>query len=230
MSNFDRAISLIGKEKFECLKKSTAVILGLGGVGSYAAEALARSGIGKLILADFDVIEPSNINRQLYALSSTIGQKKIQVAKERIHDINSACDVQMITKKITKENIAALLADANADIVLDAIDDIYAKIACAIYCDQNNTELISCMGTGNKLDPLALRVADISDTRMCPLAKKVRNELRKAGVKKLKVVFSIEEPLVKTFPPASMMFVPASAGILMAKEAMSILLGKLDSQ
>jgi tRNA A37 threonylcarbamoyladenosine dehydratase len=226
MGKFDRAVSLIGKEKFECLQKSSAVVLGLGGVGSYAAEALARSGVGRIIIADFDIIEDSNINRQIYALDSTVGLKKIQVAKERIHNINNECNIKLITEKITEENIADILADANADIVLDAIDDIQAKIACAIFCDRNNIELISCMGTGNKFDPLQLRVADISDTRMCPLAKKVRGELKKTGVRQLKVVFSIEKPFVKASPPASMIFVPASAGILMAKEAVNILIGK----
>jgi tRNA A37 threonylcarbamoyladenosine dehydratase len=226
MNGYERIISLIGKEKFECLKNSAAVVLGLGGVGSYAAEALARSGVGKIVIADFDIIEPSNLNRQLYALSSTVGQYKAQVAKNRIADINSACDVRLITDKLTEENIGDVLKNVNADIVLDAVDDIKVKIACAKYCDRNDLELISCMGTGNKIDPLKLRVADISNTYMCPLAKKVRSELKKAGVGRLKVVFSIEEPLLKSAPPASMIFVPASAGILMAKEAVDVLLKK----
>lgn len=226
MNGYERIISLIGKEKFERLKNSAAVVLGLGGVGSYAAEALARSGIGKIVIADFDVLAPSNLNRQLYALSSTVGLLKAQAAKNRIVDINSACDVQVITEKLTEENIGNMLKNANADIVLDAIDDIKVKIACAKYCDKNNIELISCMGTGNKMDPLKLKVADIGDTYMCPLAKKVRSELKKAGVGRLKVVFSTEEPLVKVAPPASMIFVPASAGILMAKEAVDVLLKK----
>ncbi len=222
----ERSIALIGKENIERLKKSTVTVLGLGGVGSYAAEALARSGVGRLILVDFSVIIPSNINRQIYALHSTVGQAKTDLAKKRIADINPACEVMVFEEKITKENAGKILRQTDG--VIDAIDDIAAKVAVAKYCYEQKIMLVSSMGMGNKVDPQKLHVTDIYKTKICPLAKKMRYELKKERVPKLKVVFSEELPLNRNVPPSSMIFVPATAGLLLAKEIIFYLLSEIN--
>lgn len=224
MTQHERSISLIGQKKIERLKKSTVTVLGLGGVGSYAVEALARSGVGKLILVDFSVVIDSNINRQIYALHSTIGKAKTEVAQKRIFDINPTCEVIVFQEKITKENVGQILRTTEA--VIDAIDDVAAKVAVAKYCYENEMMLISSMGMGNKIDPQQLRIADIYKTKICPLAKKMRYELKKERVPRLKVVFSEELPLTKNIPPASMIFVPAAAGLILAKEVVFSILSE----
>ncbi len=226
MSQHERSISLIGEENIEKLKKSTVTVLGLGGVGSYAAEALARSGVGKLVLVDFSVIQSSNINRQIYALHSTVGKAKTILAAKRIADINPACEVVLFQEKITKETAGKFLIETDA--VIDAIDDIAAKVAVAKYCYENKIPLISSMGTGNKIDAQKLRVADIYRTKICPLAKKMRHELKKECVPELKVVFSEEPPMNRNVPPSSMIFVPAAAGLLLAKEIIFSLLSEIN--
>lgn len=221
-NEYSRTVSLIGEANFSTLKRAKVAILGLGGVGSYAAEAIARSGIGMIMLADCDVITQSNLNRQLYALNSTVGKMKTQIARERIEDICSSCEIEVYEERITEETVEAALEGANA--VIDAIDDVKAKIAVAKYCQAEGIFEVSAMGTGNKMDATQLQMADIYETKACPLARKMRYELKKAGVKELRCVYSVEEVKTRMHPPASMVFVPASAGILMANEVVMHLL------
>lgn len=217
---FSREISLISEENFKKLNESTVMIFGLGGVGSYAAEALARAGIGKFVLIDSDEVDITNINRQLYALHSTLGIKKVQIAAERINDINPKCKT---------ETIAAFYNSGDGEkyflnpctYVVDAIDTVSAKIDIALECEKRNIPLISCMGTGNKLHPELFEVSDIYKTSVCPLCRVMRRELKNRGVKKLKVVYSKEQPWSSTQlsrVPASISFTPPVAGFLLAAE------------
>jgi tRNA A37 threonylcarbamoyladenosine dehydratase len=185
---------LIGKEALENLKNRKVVVLGIGGVGSFTVEALARSGIGKIVLIDDDTVCLTNINRQLIATFKTLGRPKVEVMKERILDINPHCVVTTHMTFVTVDNIPELVPE-NADYVIDAIDTVASKIALAVYCQGKNLKLICCLGTGNKLDPTQFRIADIYDTKTCPLARAVRSELKKQGVKSLKVLYSEELPI-----------------------------------
>lgn len=219
---FLRFSSLIGTESFERIKKKHIMIFGIGGVGSYIAEALARSGVGKLTLVDFDSVAIHNINRQIVALGSTLGQDKAEVMKERILDINPYCEVVVCRERITPENISSCW-DQAPDFVADAIDDVPAKTALILQCLEQQIPLISAMGTGNKLHPEMLEIADISKTEVCPLCRSVRKKLRERGVKKgVTVVFSREIPHRSELKeegrlvPASSPFVPSVAGLLMA--------------
>lgn len=232
---------LVGKEGLRKLKQSKVVVLGIGGVGSFAAEALARSGIGSLILADVDTICISNINRQIIADLSTIGEYKVDVMAERISKINPDCRVATHKDFISAENLAEMIP-MDTDYVVDAIDTITSKIALALWCQEKGIRLISSMGTGNKMDPTRLEVTDIYKTRVCPLAKVMRRELRRRGVERLKVLFSTEEPIrLQTEPaqseaeiscgavakrqtPGSMPFVPPVAGMIIAGEVVRELL------
>lgn len=217
---FSREISLIGEEAFEKIKKSKVMIFGLGGVGSYAAEALARSGVGELVLVDSDNVDITNINRQLYALHSTVGMKKTEVAARRIKDINPECNVKTITAFYSAGDGDTFFTE-KFDYVIDAIDTVSAKIDIAVECQKREIPLISCMGTGNKLHPELFEVADIYKTSVCPLCRVMRRELKRHNVKKLKVVFSTEMP--KTYDemtrvPASISFTPPVAGLLLGAE------------
>lgn len=184
---------IIGTEALNNLKNKKVVVLGLGGVGSYTAEALARAGVGNIVLVDDDTVCLTNLNRQIHALYKTIGKFKTSVMKERIEGINRKTKVTEIIKTVTKDNVKEFI-DEDVDYVIDALDTISAKISLAEYCDANNVNLISCMGTGNKLDPTRFKISDIFSTKNCPLCKVMRHELRKRGVKKLRVVFSEELP------------------------------------
>lgn len=225
--DFSRSEALLGKEKIQSLGGKSVLLLGLGGVGSFTAEALVRSGVGKLTFLDSDSVSPSNINRQLYALKDTVGKPKTLLAKERTLQINPECTVEIIDKFYLPEN-ADELDLTQFDYVADAIDTVSAKLELAKRCEDLGVPLISCMGTGNKTDPTLLRVSDISKTSGCPLCRVMRRELRARGVKKLKCIWSPEEPAKPVqsidsgspsrHAPASMIFVPACAGILMAKE------------
>ena len=215
----DRTEKLIGKSNIEKLKNSTVVVFGLGGVGSYVVEALARSGIQNLVIVDKDIVDITNINRQLIATHSTIGKSKVDVAKERILDINPNCNIMAIKEFVSKENIAQLLDEKNINYIIDAIDTVSSKLSIIEYAYNNSIKIISCMGTGNKLDASNFEITDINKTSVCPLAKVIRKELRKLNIPKLKVLYSKEEPLkLNSSTPASISFVPSVAGLLIAGE------------
>ena len=221
---FKREAMLLGEEAIKKLEGSYVALFGLGGVGSYAAEALARSGVGRILLIDNDVVSKSNINRQLCALQSTVGRYKVDVVAERLLDINPDIIIEKRYDFVLPENISSFNFEG-FDYVIDAIDTVSAKLAIAQSATEHGTPMISCMGTGNKLDPTALTVTDIAKTSVCPLARVMRRELKKRGIAHLPVVFSTEEPKVqinhdgKKIPPASIAFVPSVAGLIAASEA-----------
>lgn len=215
---YTRSLPILGDEAIEKLKNASVCVIGLGGVGSFAAEALARSGFGHITLIDFDKVSESNLNRQLYALSSTKGKPKTELAKARIADINPLCEIQTIGLFLNTDNIESLNLQ-RYDYVIDAIDNVSAKVKIAKICEETDTSHISVMGTGNKLRPEMLTISDIYKTKICPLAKAVRTLARKENIRKMKVIYSEEEPIVKNRVPASMIFVPSVAGIMAAREA-----------
>ena len=213
-SDFTRTIDLIGRPAFEKLQNSSVCVFGCGGVGSYVVEALARSGVGRITIVDNDVVDRSNINRQLIALNSTVGMPKAQAAAERVADINPDCVVTPVELFFDSEHPISL----DFDYIADAIDSVPSKLFLIEEAAKRGVPVISAMGTGNKFNPSEFEVSDISKTSYCPLAKKMRYELRKRGINHLKVVYSREEPAVRAVPPASISFVPGSAGLLMAGE------------
>ena len=231
MSQFCRTEMLIGKSAIEQLNSKHVAVFGLGGVGSYVVEALARGGVGSLTLIDDDVIAESNLNRQLYALHSTIGQAKVDVAKSRVSDINPACRVNALQVRFDG-NTANKFNFSAFDYVVDAIDTVTSKLLLAELCSKANTPIISCMGTGNKLDATLFEVADISQTSVCPLAKVMRRELKKRGIERLKVVYSNEQPITpadleqtsKRQTPGSMPYVPPVSGLIIAGEVIKDLI------
>ncbi len=218
---FSRAALLLGEEGIKTLRDKTVMVFGLGGVGSFAAEALARGGIGTLILIDNDTVSESNLNRQLIALHSTIGQKKTAVTAARIHDICPATTVITYDLFYLPETADAVSFEG-VDYIVDAIDTVSGKIEIAVRAAAANIPLISCMGTGNKLDPSRLTVTDIYKTETCPLAKVMRRELRKRNIEHLQVVYSTEPPIHIApdvngkVTPGSVSFVPPVAGFLAA--------------
>lgn len=232
MNRFARTELLIGKNGLEKLNKSNVAIFGIGGVGSYVAEALARTGVGKIIIIDKDDIDITNINRQIHAMSSTVGKSKVEVMKSRMLDINPNIKVDAIKENFPNENINFFSNDI--DYIVDAIDSISAKIELILKANELNIPIISSMGMGNKIDPTQIEVSDIYKTSICPLAKVVRRELRKKNIKKLKVVYSKEEPIninlkdgkIKTI--GSISFVPSVAGLIMASEVVKDILNKGD--
>ena len=212
---FSRTESLVGKDAFLKLKNKHVIIFGVGGVGSYAVEAIARSGIENITVVDNDTVSISNLNRQLIALNSTLGKLKTTVVKERILDINP--DINVIEKPIFfDENTKGEFDFSNYDYVIDCIDSVNSKVLLIKQAKENNVPIISCMGTGNKLDPSLLQIADIKDTSYCPLARAVRNRLKKENIYSLTVVYSKEQPKKSEGVPSSCAFVPSSAGLLMA--------------
>lgn len=218
MDIFSRTERLIGEDALRKLQNSNIIIFGLGGVGSYTAEALARSGIGKMTVVDKDTVDITNINRQLYALRSTVGKPKAEVAKARILDINPKCEITAIQKMYLPENSEDFNL-SQYDYIIDAIDNVTAKIDLAVKAEQLGIPIISSMGTGNKLDPTAFKVSDIYKTSVCPLCRVMRTQLKKRGVKKLKVVYSEEMPKTDgERTPASISFVPPAAGLIIAGE------------
>lgn len=242
---FSRTARLLGEEAITKLSRCRIAVFGLGGVGGYVVEALARSGVGMLDLIDGDTVSVTNINRQILALQSTLGQYKAEVAAQRVKSINPHICANERVFYYGKDNENAINF-TDYDYVVDAIDCVTSKLLIVEKCKAANVPLISCMGTGNKLDPTAFKVADIFDTSVCPLAKAMRRELKKRGVEKLKVVYSEEQPLnceqnsespqnggqggVKDnerrvrSTPASVAFVPASAGLLIASEVLKDLI------
>jgi tRNA A37 threonylcarbamoyladenosine dehydratase len=235
LHQFSRNELAIGSEGLAKLRHSTVAILGIGGVGSFTAEALARSGVGRIILIDKDVVDITNINRQIHALLSTVGQPKAELMRERILQINPACDAVAMRMFYTEETYEQVFAQ-NIDYMVDASDTISYKIHLMQQCLARKIPIISSMGAANKMDPTRFQVADISKTSMDPIARVIRQKLRKLGIKKgIKVVFSTEEPLKPRDdvtqrivpenapeirkaqnPPSSNAFVPSVAGLIMA--------------
>ena len=222
----ERTALLLGEEALKKLEQCHVAVFGLGGVGSYAVEALVRSGIGTLTLIDCDVYSETNRNRQLYATAETVGQRKTEVAKARAASVAPECEVHTLDLFYTPENAEAV-DFSQFDYIIDAIDTVTSKIDLICRAATAGVPLISSMGTGNKLDPTKLRVTDLYKTEGCPLARVLRRELKKRGIKALKVVFSDEEPkkcVVRDdastrHAPASAVFVPACAGMILAAEA-----------
>ncbi len=230
MEELLRTSALIGEDAVNKLKEKRVIVFGIGGVGGYTCEAFARTGIGQIDLVDADTVSLSNINRQIIALHSTVGQKKVDVMKSRIFDINPQIKVNAYDMFVTKENLCELDLKSY-DYVIDAIDTVSSKIAIVELCDKEQIKIISSMGAGNKLDPCAFKVADIYKTTVCPLAKAVRAELKKRDVKKLKVVYSDEAPVVPPQidengkrVPASCAFIPSVAGLIIASEVIKDLI------
>lgn len=235
---FIRTGMLLGEDAVKKLENSKAVIFGIGGVGSYTAEGLARSGVGKFVLIDKDVISVSNINRQIHALDCTVGMYKTKAMAERILNINPKAEIKILNEFYFPG--MEDMIDSDADIIIDAVDTVTAKIGLAVYGEKIGIPVISSMGTGNKLHPELLKISDIYDTKVCPLAKVMRKELRKRDVKGLKVVYSEEEPIKpvdfgedipqgKRQIPGSTAFVPSAAGMIIAGEAVRILINKKGS-
>lgn len=226
-----RSLLLIGEDGIEKLAKAHVAVAGIGGVGSYLAEALARSGIGKLTLVDHDVIDKSNINRQIHALHSTVGQKKVQVMSRRLKDINPKLEIIGKEEFITADNVAEIFAD-EYDYLIDAVDNVTAKIALVLLTQRRQIPFISSMGTANKLDNTKFCFCDISQTSVCPLARVMRRELRKRGIEKgVEVLYSQGESIKiaqkgeeKISSPGSMSFVPSTAGLLLAGRVINELL------
>lgn len=228
---FDRTRGVIGDAGLEKLNRSRVAVFGIGGVGGYVAEALARSGIGAIDLIDKDVVSPTNINRQIVALHSTVGRYKTEVMKERIADINPDCKVEEHRIFYLPEN-ADSFDLSQYDFVVDAIDTVSAKLELAVRTKALSIPFIACLGTGNKLDPEKLTVADISKTSVCPLARVMRRELRARGIDHLPVLYSTEIPVRSDVTengkpvPASTAFVPSAAGLIIASYVVSRLIEK----
>lgn len=221
---FSRLELLIGKESLDILKQKNVIVFGVGGVGGYVIEALVRSGIEHITIVDNDTVSVSNLNRQIIATQNTIDKKKTEVMKERILSINPCCEVTTKDMFYLPEN-ADEIDLTKYDYVVDAIDTITSKIELAVRCEKDCIPHISCMGTGNKMDPSLLQVTDIYKTSVCPLAKVMRRELKARRVKHLKVVYSTELPIKTTNrTPGSTAFVPASAGLLIASVVIKDLL------
>lgn len=225
---FERSALLLGEDAIEKLSQKTVALFGLGGVGGHAAEALARCGIGRLVIVDGDTVAKSNLNRQAIATQRTLGMKKTDAARARILDINPECEV-MAYPVVYSEETRGEFDFSEYDYVIDAIDDVWAKLDIITRADAAGIGIISAMGAGNKLDPTKFRVADIYDTRVCPLARAVRTRLKKLGIKKLRVVYSEEEPVGKRepgVPVGSVSFVPSVMGLIIAGEVIKELSAK----
>ena len=221
---FDRTKSLIGETALKKLANSKVAIFGIGGVGGYVVEALVRANVGEIDLIDNDTINPTNINRQIVALHSTLGQYKVDVAKNRALDINPNIKINTF-KTFFDENTINEFDFSKYNYVVDAIDSVKSKILLIKTCKSLNIPIISSMGTGNKLDPLKFEIVDISKTSVCPLARVMRSELKKQGIKNLKVLYSKEEPIKTGFrTPSSISFVPSTAGLIIASEVVKDLI------
>ena len=245
--SLSRTELLIGEEALNKLKKSKVMIFGIGGVGSFTVEALVRSGVSNLILVDDDTVCLTNLNRQIHATYETISKNKVDVMKQRILSINKNCQVETKQIFVKPEDLEKIIPN-DVDYVVDAIDTVSSKIALAVYGEKTGINLISSMGTGNKLNPSEFKVSDIYKTKVCPLAKVMRYELKKRGVKKLKVVYSEEIPrkpkeddvvtcktgcvctggtkkcTAKRQIPGSISFVPPVAGMIIASEVVKDLI------
>lgn len=233
---FIRTEMVLGNEAMEKLKGSKVAVFGIGGVGSFAAEGLARCGVYELVLVDFDDIVPSNINRQIHATFETIGKLKVDEMKKRLITINPNMKVTAIPRIYNAESSDEILTD-DLDYVVDAIDMVSSKLLLIEECKKRNIPIICSMGTGNKMDPTMFEIADISKTSVCPLAKVMRTELKKRRVKNVKVVYSKEQPVKpvqleasasRRQTPGSVSFVPSVAGLILTSEVIKDLI-KTDS-
>ncbi len=230
MARFVRFQKMITNDNWKCLQRSTVLVVGVGGVGGYAVEALARSGVGKLILVDDDIVDETNINRQLIALTSTLGMKKTAAWRKRIQDINPLCRVVLYDMFYQTENKDVIFQEP-IDYVIDACDTIESKKLLILECLQRKIPILSCMGTGNKLDPSQLYIADIRKTNYDPLARILRKWVKEEKIKeKILVLCSHEQP-IKTDgrTPASSAFVPSSAGLLIASYVVCDLFNKKEN-
>ena len=219
---------LIGKDNIQKLANSKVIVYGIGGVGSFVVEGLVRAGVENIILVDNDVIAPSNLNRQIHATISNIGKLKVECMKERILSINPKVRVEIYIPQDI-ENGEETLIDNTIDYVVDAVDTITTKLKLIQKAKEKQVPIISCMGTGNKLDPTKFEIADIYKTSVCPLAKVVRKELKKRGIQDLKVLYSKEEPIkhdIESRTPASISFVPSVAGMMIAGEVIKDIIKK----
>ena len=250
LNQFSRTELLIGKSGLEKLQKARVAIFGIGGVGSFAVEGLVRAGVENFILVDDDKICLTNLNRQIIATRKTIGQYKVDVMKERILDINPNAKVETYKEFYMPDSKEKIL-DENIDYVIDSIDTVTAKIELVLNCEKMGIPIISSMGTGNKLDPSQFEITDIYKTSICPLAKVMRKELKKRGIKKLKVLYSKEEPIkpeetqnnscknncicppgtkrkcsIRNQVPGSISFVPPVAGLMISGEVIRDILSK----
>ena len=221
-----RTAMLIGTAALDRLQSARVAVFGVGGVGSYVCEALARAGVGAIDLFDSDEVSLSNVNRQLIALHSTVGEAKVDVMRARILDINPSCRVTAHRVFYLPEN-ADLYPLDGYDYIADAVDTVSAKLELIVRARDAGVPLISSMGTGNKLDPTAFRIADIKKTSVCPLARVMRYELKKRGITDVKVLYSTEEPVVRgERVPASISFVPSAAGLIIAGEVIKDIIKK----
>lgn len=250
LHEFSRTELLIGKQNLEKLKNSKVAVFGIGGVGTFAVEGLARAGVGHLVLVDDDLICLTNINRQIHATRKTIGRAKVEVMKERILEINPKAEVEAIKSFYLPENSHEIIRN-DFDYIVDAVDTVTAKIDLVVQANRRGIPVISCMGAGNKLDPTKFVVTDIYKTTVDPLAKVMRKELRQRGIKELKVVFSTEPPIkpleseenscatgcvcpkgttrtctIRNQIPGSISFVPSVAGLIIAGEVVKDLIGR----
>ena len=233
---FSRTELLLGKEALDRLKEATVTVLGVGGVGSHCIEALARSGVGHLVLVDHDTVSLTNINRQSIALHSTIGQYKTKVMEAKIADISPEISVTTYEEFVLEDNLKQVFA-IRPDYIVDAIDTVTAKLAVARYAKEHGISLISSMGTGNKLHPELFEIDDIRNTSVCPLCRVMRKELKKRGIKGLTVLYSKEKPIdiseaaseedkgERRSVPGSVSFVPPVAGLMIAGEVIRNLSG-----
>lgn len=226
INQFSRTELLIGEEGIEKLKNAKVAIFGIGGVGSFVVEGLARAGVGNFILIDNDIVSLTNLNRQLIATHKTIGKDKVEVMRERILEISPDASVE-IFKTFYMPNCEEKILDESVSYIVDAIDTVTAKIELVMEAERLKIPIISSMGTGNKLDPTRFEITDINKTSVCPLAKVMRKELKERGIKKLKVLYSKEEPIkigqseeeaTKKNVPGSISFVPSVAGLIIAGE------------
>ncbi|AEY65805.1 tRNA threonylcarbamoyladenosine dehydratase [Clostridium sp. BNL1100] len=249
LHEFSRSELIIGTEGLEKLKNSKVAVFGVGGVGSFTVEALTRTGVGHLVLIDDDCVCLTNLNRQLHATRKTVGKPKVEVMRDRVLEINPKCDVTII-QKFYMPDVAEEILDSSFDYIVDAIDTVTAKIDLVVRANQLGIPIISAMGAGNKTDPTRFQVSDIFKTTVDPLAKVVRKELRNRGIKKLKVVYSTEEPIkpvetetsscsagcicpkgtarkctVKHQIPGSLSFVPSVMGLIIGGEVIKDLIG-----
>lgn len=236
----ERSELLLGREKLEILKSTTVAVIGLGGVGAYAAEMVARAGVGKMVILDSDVINPSNKNRQLLALDSTMGVNKAVLMSERLKDINPKLEITAIDEYLTEDNVSELLGNYRIDFIIDAIDTLSPKISLIKFAVRSDIPLVSSMGAGAKLDATKIRIKDISKSFNCPLAYILRKKLRKEGISKgFKVVFSEELPDTEAIIPVeeqnkksrvgTISYLPAVFGCVAAQAALTFLLDRESS-